>query len=64
VTLYWNIFYLGRTDTLSTLKWKNLFYWDFTFHLDPTESFVMLKKITRNQSRLGSSESYNPTELE
>ena len=62
--LYWNIFYLSLTDTLFTLEWKNLAYWDFIFHLSPTESFVKLKKITRNQGRLGLSESYDPTDPE
>ena len=61
---YWNIFYLGLINTLSTLEWKNLVYWDFIFHLGPTEPFVMLKKITRNQSRLRSSKSYDSTNLE
>ena len=58
--LYWNIFNLSLTDTLSTLEWKNLVYWDFIFHLGPTEPSVKLKKITRNQFRLGSSELYDP----
>ena len=62
--LYWNIFNLSITDTLSTLEWKNLVYWDFIFHLGPIEPSVKLKKITRNQCRLGSSELYNPTEPE
>ena len=62
--LYWNIFYLSLTDTLFTLEWKNLAYWDFIFHLDPTKPSVKLKKITRNQGRLRSSESYDPTDLE
>ena len=43
---------------------ENLVYWNFIFHLDPTKPSVMLKMITRNQSRLGSSESYNPTNFE
>ena len=60
MTLYWDIFYLGPIDTLSTLEWKNLVYWDFIFHLGLTEFFVKLKKITRNQGHLGSSESYDP----
>ena len=61
---YWNIFNLSLTDTLSTLEWKNLVYWDFIFHLGPTEPFVKLKKITRNQYRLGLSELYDPTDPE
>ena len=64
MTLYWDIFYLGPTDTLSTLEWKNLVHWDFIFHLSPTKPSVKLKMITRNQSRLGSSESYDPTNPE
>ena len=63
MTLYWNIFYLSLTDTLSILEWKNLVYWDYIFHLGPTEPSVKLKKITRNQGRLGSLESYDPTDL-
>ena len=51
---------MGLTDALSTLEWKNLVYWDFIFHLGLTEPFFKLKKITRNQSRLGSSELYDP----
>ena len=43
---------------------ENLVYWNFIFYLDPTEPSVMLQMITRNQSRLGSSESYNPTDFE
>ena len=62
--LYWNIFNLSLTNTLSTLEWKNLVYWDFIFHLDPTKPSIKLKKITRNQDRLGLSESYDPTDLE
>ena len=62
--LYWNIFYLSLTDTLSILEWKNLIYWDFIFHLGPTEPSIKLKKITRNQGCLGSSESYDPTNPE
>ena len=61
--LYWNIFNLSLTDTLSTLEWRNLVYWDFIFHLGPTEHFIKLKKITRNQCRLGSLELYDPTDL-
>ena len=49
---YWDIFYLSSTDTLSTLEWKNLVYWDFIFHLGPTEPSVKLKKITINQYRI------------
>ena len=64
MTLYWDIFYLGPTDTLSTLEWKNLVHLDFIFHLGPTKPSVKLKMITRNQSRLGSSESYDPTNPE
>ena len=64
MTLYWDIFYLGSTNTLSTLEWKNLVYLDFIFHLDPIEPSVKLKKITRNQGCLGSSESYDPTNPE
>ena len=64
MTLYWNIFYLSLTDTLYTLELKNLVYWDFIFNLGPTEPFVQLKKITRNQGRLRSSESYDPTNPE
>ena len=64
MTFYWNIFYLSLTDTLFILEWKNLIYWNFIFHLGPTEPSVKLKKITRNQGRLGSSESYDPTDLE
>ena len=60
---YWDIFYLGPTDALSTLEWKNLVYWDFIFHLGSTEPSVKLKKITRNQGHLGLSESYDPTDL-
>ena len=60
MTRYWDIFYLGPTDTLSTLEWKNLVYWDFIFHLSPTEPSVKLKKIIRNQSHLGSSKSTDP----
>ena len=62
--LYWNIFNLSLTDTLPTLEWKNLVYWDFIFHLDPTEPSIKLKKITRNQCHLRSSELYDPTKLE
>ena len=61
---YWNIFNLSLIDTLSTLEWKNLVYWDFIFHLGPIELSVKLKKIIRNQCRLGSSESYDPTDPE
>ena len=61
--LYWAIFYLGPTDNPSTLKWKNLIYWDFIFHLGSTEHSVKLKKIIRNQGCLGSSKSYDPTDL-
>ena len=57
-------FYLGPTNTLSTLEWKNLVYWDFIFHLDPTKSSVKLKKVTRNQGCLKSLESYDPTDPE
>ena len=57
--LCWDIFYLGPTDTLSTLEWKNLVFWDFIFHLGPTEPSVKLKKITINQGRLGLLESYD-----
>ena len=64
MTPYWDIFYLGLIDTLSTLEWKNLVYWDFIFHLGTNESSVKLKKITRNQGHLGSSKSYNPTDRE
>ena len=45
MTRYWDIFYLGPTDTLSTMEWKNLVYWDFIFHLSPTEPSIKLKKI-------------------
>ena len=62
--LYWNIFNLILTDTLSILEWKNLVYEDFIFHLGPIEPSVKLKKITRNQCRLGSSELYDPTDSE
>ena len=64
MTLYWDIFYLGPIDTLSTLEWKNLVYWDFIFHLGPTEPSIKLKKIIRNQDCLGSSKSYDPTDPE
>ena len=64
MTLYWDIFYLSPTNTLSILEWKNLVYWDFIFHFGPTEPSIKLKKITRNQGRLVSSESYDPTDLE
>ena len=64
MTLYWDILYLGPTDTLSTLEWKNSAYYDFIFHLGPTEHSVKLKKIKRNQGHLGSSESYDPTNPE
>ena len=64
MTLYWDIFYLSPIDTLSTLEWKNLVYWDFIFHLGPTEPSVKLKKIIRNQSCLGSSKSCDPTDPE
>ena len=60
MTLYLDIFYFGSTDTLSTLEWKNLVYWDFIFHLGTNESSVKLKKITRNQDQLGLLESYDP----
>ena len=60
MTLYWDIFYFNPIDTLSTLEWKNLVYWDFIFRLGPTEPSVKLKKITRNQGQLGSLESYDP----
>ena len=59
---YWNIFYWGSTNTLSTLKWKNMVYWNFIFHLSPTKFFVKLKKITRNKGHLGLLESYDPTD--
>ena len=36
----------------------------FIFHLGPIEPSVKLKKITRNQSHLGSLESYDPMNLE
>jgi len=36
----------------------------FIFHLGPMEPSVKLKKIKRNQGRLGLSESYDPTNLE
>ena len=62
--LYWNIFNLSLTNTLSTLEWKNLAYWNFIFHLGPTEPSVKLKKITRNQCRLRLSELYDPTDSE
>ena len=62
MTRYWDIFYLGPTDTLSTLEWKNLVYWDFIFHLSPTEPSVKLKKIIRNQGCLESSKLYDPTD--
>ena len=62
--LYWNIFNLSLTDTLSTLEWKNLVYWDLIFHLGSTEPSDKLKKITRNQCLLGLSELYDPTNLE
>ena len=61
---YWDIFYLGQTDALFTLEWKNLVYWDFIFHLSSTEPSVKLKKITRNQGYLGSLELYDPTDPE
>ena len=64
VILYWNIFNLSLTDTLSTLEWKNLVYWDFIFHLGPIEHSVKLKKIKRNQCHLGSSELYDPIDPE
>ena len=62
--LYWNIFNLSLTDIVSTLEWKNLVHWDFIFHLGPTEPSIKLKKITRNQCCLGSSELYDPTDPE
>ena len=62
MTLYWDIYYLGPTDTLSTLEWKNLVYWDFIFHLSPIEPSVKLKKIIRNQGCLESSKLYDPTD--
>ena len=62
--LYWNIFNLSLTDTLSTLEWKNLVYWDFIFHLGPIEPFIKLKNIIRNRCHLGSSELYDPTNPE
>ena len=34
------------------------------FHFGLIEPFVKLKKITRNQDRLGSLESYDPTDPE
>ena len=49
---------------LSTLEWQNMVCWDVIFHLRPTEHFVKLKKITRNQDHLGLSESYDPTNPE
>ena len=55
---------MSLTDTLSILEWKNLVYWDFIFHLGPTEPSFKLKKITRNQGRLGSSKSYDPIDPE
>ena len=64
MTLYRDIFYLGLSDTLSTLKWKNLVYWDFVFHLGPIEPPIKLKNFTRNQGHFGSSEPYNPTDPE
>ena len=57
-------FYLGPTDTLSTLEWKNLIYWDFIFHLNPIKPSIKLEKITRNQGHLGSLELYDPTDFE
>ena len=57
-------FYLSPTDTLSTLEWKNLVYWDFIFHLGSTKPSVKLRKIIRNQSCLGSSKSCDPTNPE
>ena len=64
MTLYYDIFYLDPTDTFNTLEWKNLVYWDFIFHLGPTEHVVKLMKITRNQGCLGSSKSYDPADPE
>ena len=61
--LYWDIFYLDPTDILSTLKWKNLIYWDIIFHLGLIESSVKLKKITRNQGYLELSKSYDSTNV-
>ena len=62
--LYWDIFYLSPTDTLSTLELKNLVYWDFIFHLGLIKPSVKLKKTIRNQGFLESSKSYDPTDLE
>ena len=64
MTLYWNIFYSDPTGTLSTLELKNLVYWDFIFHLSPTEQSIKFKNITRNKGRLGSSESCDPIDPE
>jgi len=55
---------LGSVDTLSTLEWKDLVYWDFIFHLGQTKPSVKVKKITRNQCCLKSSESYDPIDPE
>ena len=49
---------------LSTLEQKNFVYWDVIFHLGLIELFVKLKKITRNQDRLGSSKLYNTIDPE
>ena len=67
MTLYWNvIFYLDPTDTLSL--YIRIVKLDLLgcviFHLDPIEPSVKLKKIIRNQDRLGTSELYNPTNPE
>ena len=41
-------FFFGPIDTLSTLELKNLVYWDFIFHIGPTESSIKLKNVTKN----------------
>ena len=39
-------------------------YWNVIFHFGQIEPSIKLKKIIRNQDRLGTSESYNPTNPE
>ena len=53
-----------QTHYLSTLEWQNLVYWDAIFYLGSTEPSVKLKKITKNQDHLKSSESYDPIDPE
>ena len=66
MTLYWNVIFRLLQPTLyfSTLEWQNLVYWDAIFYLGSTEPSVKLKKITKNQDHLKSSESYDPIDPE